>query len=502
MDNSENIQDIQSRPPRRNQKRKRSPKIKNTAQIQLNMNDETKEESYIPTNKTITMDKKKSLYRYFAVLAVCIGILVGLLTIGLNYITGQSACARAVISFQYKGIEDGVDPNGAAFDINKLKSRKVVEDALTASGAACDVTQICESIEIDGIIPADAIERIMFTAEMQLDNVSNQEKISDVSYYPSQYVVCLHKNPQMSGAQTEQLLNAILESYRNDFIDTYANTKVLTITENLIHYQNYDYADAMDVLETQISIMQNYVNAYRNQAPEFRSTNTGLSFGDISAALHTVSSTDIANLNAYIETHTLTKDLQQWRESCKYKIKHYNMMIEQNQLQLSNLLSVINKYQKDPVLIVSSQETTQELEQSNPFFDRLLAQRLELSANIASLNTKIDKLNTLLDAASNINRKNTQQEYDYADEKLSVLSDTIVKWADLTEQTVKEYYTTTLFSNAYKISAPAHYTAFGGIKSSAVKILVPVAALLFVVFTVRCADGLFCEFKKSKENKK
>lgn len=498
MDNSENNQVIQTINSHKGKTRKRRQKIRNYAQIQQNMNDETTEKQSAPIHNIA--DKRKSLYRYIWAIAVCIGLLVGLITIGVDYFTGQNACARAVINFQYKGIEDGVDPNGVAFDINKLKSPKVVEDALTTFGAAqYDVEEICASIEIDGIIPEDAVERIMSTAEMELDDVSNQEKITDVSYYPSQYVVYLRKNPQMSGAETKQLLNAILESYRNYFMDTYANTKVLTITGSLIDYKNYDYADAMDVLETQMDIMQNYVNEYRRQAPEFRSSSTGLSFGDISTALNTVSNTDITNLNAYIESHTLTKDIQLWREYCEYRIKRYNMLIEQNQQQLSNLLTVINNYQKDPVLIVSSQETTQELEQSNPFFDKLLTQRLELSANIASLNTKLNNIYTLLDTANNVNRTNTQQEYDYANQKLSSLTETIINWAELTEQTVKEYYTTTLFSNAYKISVPAQYTAIGGITTAAKKIILPVAAMLFVVFTVRCADGLFRELKRGKE---
>ena len=68
------------------------------------------------------MRKKKKLYKYILLVALCAGVLLGLVMVGVDYIVGQSSYARAVISFQYEGIEEGLDPNGAAFDINKIKN--------------------------------------------------------------------------------------------------------------------------------------------------------------------------------------------------------------------------------------------------------------------------------------------------------------------------------------------------------------------------------------------
>ena len=48
------------------------------------------------------------------------------------------------------------------------------------------------------------------------------------------------------------------------FLDTYANTEVLTVTSNLIDYKGYDYAEALDMLRTQIEIMMDYVSKLCN----------------------------------------------------------------------------------------------------------------------------------------------------------------------------------------------------------------------------------------------
>lgn len=475
----------------------------NDTRIYLQMDNDGNEEAQIDLfNIAVHMKKKKRLYQYILAVAVCMGALLGLVVVGVDYVAGKSSYARAVISFQYEGIEDGLDPNGAAFDVNKIKSPAVIEEALNALNITeYDVEEIRENIAIEGVIPEDAVERITVIKEMALEDVSNYEKILDVSYFPSQYIVYLYKDFGMSGSETALILNAILESYREYFLDTYANTEVLTVTGNLIDYTDYDYAEALDMLGTQIEIMQDYVTERREQAPEFRSSATGLSFGDIATALDTVDGIDMANLNSYIESHTLTKDRERQIEYYEYKIKKYNMSIAECQVQLSNVQSTIDKYQKDPVVIVSSQETTQQIEQTNEYYDRLLQQKLSLSERIAALNTDLNETYALLNAINSSSRKNTQDEYDYADEKMSSIAQTIANWAVLTEETTQEYYTTTLFSNAYRIGVPAQYSAAGGLLSVVKKMALCVAGMAFAVLAVWCMDGLFTEIRHMRKNR-
>ena len=474
----------------------------NDTKIYLHMDNNDDEAQIDLFNIAGHMRKKKKLYKYILLVALCAGVLLGLVMVGVDYSVGQSSYARAVISFQYEGIEEGLDPNGAAFDINKIKSPAVIEDALNSLNITeYSAEEVRENIAIEGVLPEDAVERITVIKEMALEDVSNYEKILDVSYFPSQYIVYFYNELGMSGTQSTQVLNAILESYRTYFLDTYANTEVLTVTSNLIDYKGYDYAEALDMLRTQIEIMMDYVSERREQAPEFRSADTGLSFGDISTALETVNGVDLAKLSSYIESHTLTKDKNRQKEYYEYKIKKYNMEIAECQVQLNNVQSVIDRYQKDPVVIVSSQETTQQIEQTNEYYDELLQQKLNISNRIAELNTDLNETYVLLNAINSSTIKNEQSEFDYADQTMDSIAQTIADWADLTEETTEEYYTTTLFSNAYKIGVPAQYSAAGGLMAIAKKIVIAVAAMIFVVVVVWCMDGLFCELRQIRKNK-
>lgn len=440
------------------------------------------------------MAKRKRTYRYLMAIAVFIGVLIGLLVTGVKYITGKSACAQAVITFQYDGIEEGLDPNGAAFDINKLKAPVVIESALESLGNTdISVEDVRQNIVIEGVIPEDAVDRITVIKQMALEDATNYEKILDVSYFPSQYVVSFYKDWKMSGTETTEILNAVLESYREWFLDTYTNTAVLTVTGNMINYQNYDYAEAVDIIKSQVEIMQNYVAERLKDAPDFRSANTGLSFGDIQTSLNTIESIDLAKLVSYVENNNLTKDKQRLIEYYNYNIKEYTMNISELQSQLSTVQTTIDGYVKDPVVIVSSQESTQEITQKDEYYDSLLEKKIDLSNQISQINTKLNKTYTLLNNLQSMGAQSGQKQQERADAMLESITATLSDWTARIENTTEEYYTTTQFSNAYKISVPAQYQAAGGLVATCKTLGICVAAMLLLVLLFWGMDGLRME---------
>lgn len=478
---------------------------KDSARIFLQVENPEDEENQIDVlNVVAAMGKRKKLYYYFLILAVCLGICVGLLITGVQYLTGKNSYASAVVSFHYQGIEDGLDPNGASFDINKIKSPAVIDAALTSLGITDMSTEdIRQNIVIEGVIPEDAIERITVINQMAEKDATSFEKILDVNYFPSQYVVYLYRNRHLSSSETTEVLNAILDSYRDYFMDTYANTEVLTVTSNLINYEEYDYLEAIDMLQSQIDIMLSYVSERRDQAPDFRSSTTGLAFGDIETSLRAVEDIELSSLASYVENLTLTKDKERMQEYFDYKIRKYNMELSELQTQLATVENTISTYVKDPVVIVSSQESTQEITQKNEYYDKLIEQKLSLNKQIASVNTKLNETYSMLKRMNEVTSKNTQEQFDYADSLLQKVGTTISEWVTLTEDTTEEYYSTTLFSNAYKIAVPAKYHALGGIVGLVKMPMVCVAVSVFIVIASWCVDGLRIELiAMRKRNKK
>ena len=89
----------------------------------------------------------KQLKRFFA-LWIVLAIIAGLAVFSLSALKTFSSSnpAQAIISFTYDGIEQGLDPKkGGKFDIETVKSPKVIEMALTEMGIDLEMLESVRS---------------------------------------------------------------------------------------------------------------------------------------------------------------------------------------------------------------------------------------------------------------------------------------------------------------------------------------------------------------------
>ena len=71
------------------------------------------------------------------------------------------------------------------------------------------------------------------------------------------------------------------------------------------------------------------------------------------------------------------------------------------------------------------------------------------NSNNTELNTDLNETYVLLNAINSSTIKNEQSEFDYADQTMDSIAQTIADWADLTEETTEEYYTTCCLLRTY-----------------------------------------------------
>ncbi|SFC10883.1 hypothetical protein [Butyrivibrio sp. YAB3001] len=475
--------------------------------FQLNQKHETSSEIDL-INVFEYMGKKKKLVAYLLILAILIGISGGILYSGFEHISGKGSYARAMITFQFDGIEKGLDPNGAAFDVSLLKSPYVIESALSGMGIdERNIETVRKNINIVGVIPEDAVERITVINKMAEKDTDNYEKLLDVSYFPSQYVVYLYDDGTFKNNELSQILNGVLSSYKQYFLDTYANAEALTVTSNLLSGDDYDYGESIDLVKTQISIMLSYVEEKMKEAPDFRASSTGLSFEDIVTALNFVKSVDVSRLSSFVESNSLTKDKSRQVEYYEYRIRTASNEISELETQLETVSNIISSYEKDPVVVVSGSDSTLQYGEKNEYYDQLVSKKISLNQQIAEKNTGLNEYYLLLNNLNAVAQSNVQADYEYADSLLARLNTTIANWVALVEETTEEYYTTTLFSNAVKVAVPAQYFVDGGIMHIAKNVAIPSAILVLIVLIWWFFNGVKAEIvnmriKEERNNKR
>ncbi len=431
------------------------------------------------------MGKKKRLIAYLLVLAILVGSTLGVAYSGFEHLLGKGSYARAMITFQFDGIEKGLDPNGASFDATMIKSPYVIQKALSSLDIdESYIETVRQNVEIEGVIPEDAVERMSVINKMTegtSGNASYYEKLLDIQYFPSQYLIYLYDDGTFSSKELTQILDALLDSYKQYFLETYANTSALTVTANLLNSGDYDYSESVDLVQTQIDIMLSYVNQRKADAPEFRSSQTGLSFGDISTALNFVKTSDIARLSSFVENTSLTKDKEKQVVYYEYLIRETSDKISELQTQLETVNNAIANYEKDPVIVVSNSDSSMEYGEKNEYYDTLVNSRIDITSSIANYNTRLNKYYLLSEQLEQASSGAFQQDFEYADNLINGLNETLASWVELIETTTEEYYSTTLFSNAVKISVPAQFFVDGGIKHIVKNMAIPSAGFVVVV---------------------
>ncbi len=446
------------------------------------------------------MGKKKRLIAYLLVLAILVGFTIGALYSGFEHISGKGSYARAMITFQFDGIESGLDPNGADFDVNLIKSPYVIQSALLAKGYdESYVEKVRENLSIEGVIPKDALERITIINKMAQRDPKYYEQILDVSYFPSEYVLHLYDDGTFSSKELPKILDGIIDSYKQYFMETYANAEVLSVTLNLLNGDDYDYGESIDLVTTQMNIMLSYVRERMKESSDFRASSTGLSFQDIVTSLEFVKTVDINRLSSYVQSKSLTKDRFRQQEYYEYMIRNCSNRISELQTRLDSLANTISSYEKDPVVIVSSSDSTLEYGEKNEYYDSLITEQQTLTREIAQTNTNLNQYYLLLSQLSDTESSANQEAYDYADSLLNKINSKISSWVGLIEETTQEYYATTRFSNAVKKTVSAQYVVDGGAIHIIKNLVIPAAILVVLVLMWWCCRGVKEELLAARE---
>ncbi len=467
-------------PKRDNQKEKGQ----RTVILQVEQNSREDEAVIDLLNIAGYMKQKWKFYAYLLVVAVCIGFIIAVASQGIQGIFGDKSYAAAVINFSFDGIDEGKDPSGGLFDVTKLKSTVVINEALEELGwDDKDVKEIRSNISIEGVIPDSVKQQIAVINTVAEDAAEYYTTIEDLNYFPSQYTVTLRRCKGMDGNETKELLDAILISYRKYFMDSYAGMTALGFATEVLDVKTYDYMQASDMIGNEIDVIEDYVEAKAEEAPNFRANSTGLSFSDLASSIATVRRLDLNNFISFVQTNNLTRDAGVQIDYYNYQIKQYNLDIQELQAQRANVEKTIESYEKNPVIVMSNQETVTETTQTDEYYNGLLQEKLDLNKQISEINTSLNEAYDMVNALNASEQSLNEEDYIYADSLLDNLVATVESWGKLVQETTQEYFEAELYASAYRISIPAQYSAMGGLGELVKKMILfgGGAALLVVI---------------------
>lgn len=469
----------------------------------------------------------KGLKKYFLTwLIVAVIAFVSVAGIKTINVIRHKTPIEALIGFNYNGIEKGVDPAGHTFDINSVKNVQVISDALVENDVNIEKADaIRNAITFEGVIPADAIDKITTYKSVYQNSQNGQlaaaQAMLDVTYYPTQFKVKFdYGSTGLSKSKAIQVFNSMLNNYRDYFFEQYGYNQALGQSLSAVSYTDYDYSEAVDLFRVNLNALSDYVTTIsRSDSSHFRSKSTGVAeeegltgytFDDISQSIDAVKRIDLARISSYVTVNNVTKDKTATIAYYQYNIDELTRDQNAYTERLANLKTAIDSYKKDTVLVMSGVDgSSQELSQSSEQYDKLVERYDNVATQLANVKQEIGMYTQRKEGLEK-GKEGTPEMAQYTDEELAKLNDKINRLIDITRIASEQYYETEEFANAYNVLVPALNSTKDTIKSVAKSSVLPgviAEALILViyiaaafVFAIKRENGKKCETAAALED--
>lgn len=423
-------------------------------------NEEEDKDDIIISLPTIFKKLKKYFLIWLVVAAIVFVAVFGGTTIKTMH---RKPVITALVSFTHEGIEKGLDPNGMDFNKDTIKNPVVIESALTSLNLPLDqLDDIRNSIEIEGLIPADAMNKILTYKNVyenaNSNNLQAAQSMLDVQIFPTKFQITFnYAETNLSRKTAVQVLNTMLEEYKGYFFDMYGYNESLGSSVNALDISSYDYSEGIEVLKTSLNTLSKYLKQLSNDdTTRFRSSITGYTFDDLYQAVETVKSIDLDKVSSFVTVNNLTKDKNTAIAYYEYRINELSRRKTSLEEQLSSVKDSINAYEKDQIIIFGNgtDSTDTQSTKTSQQYDNMIKEKLDITNELATTKQNInfyrERLTALQKSSSNSkeNIKQVDKQLDDVNTKVSQLIENIKLTAD-------DYYENVTFQNAYNILTPA-----------------------------------------------
>ena len=464
----------------------------------------------------------KNLRRFFA-LWLSATIFASILALVATSLAKQDSYKKMVslVSFTYDGVEKGLDPKGNEFNINTLKSPQIIEKTLNELGLDSKMLEdIRKNISFESIKPKDALEKLtayknIFDANTN-NSISAIDKILDTnnSTFPTQYKVYFDYAPTgLSSTQAAAVLNTMLEGYSEYFSEAYGYNKSLGSSLTALDYKDYDYAEAIDVFDSTLMKLSNYVKqvATTEDAARFRSSETGFTFADLNETISTVRKIDLDRISSFVTVNTISKDKNSLLTYYMFRVEELE---RQRNICTDNLASVnasIANYEKNTIMMFGTSENENmniSASRATEEYDRLFEQKQIIQEELSTATQNISLYNKRIERLNSSTSVNSSAKKAKVEEDLEKLNSQIENLIDLVNKTTDDYYETVVFSKAYNILVPANSTygsaTRNAIKDAAMPIVIADAIIFVIYFAIAVILSCIEEYAKTheSENKK
>ncbi|MBO5505847.1 MAG: diguanylate cyclase [Clostridia bacterium] len=282
--------------------------------------------------------KKFQVLRYLKKLLPLIIAFCLLATYGIYFKLSKSNTyiASEVIHYNDEQAEKGLAPTGDKLDVNEIKSSAVM-------------SKVVDKMGLTGVYSVDSlISRINITPIEDKDKVAQKEAMleegEEYIYEPSTFIVSFAASSGEGPEFARTILDETLDVYFERFSQKYVNVAHANNTIENLNENDYDYIEMMELIDTSIDSTLTTLYQRMDQNNYYRSTETGVSFGDLANEFNYLRQVKVSELFSKIYKYQITKDKPVLISDYTTRIDNNNISNTKEESMVEDIVTIIDSY--------------------------------------------------------------------------------------------------------------------------------------------------------------
>jgi len=282
--------------------------------------------------------KNFQIIRYLKKLLPLIVVFCILATYGiyLKLSASNTYIASEVIHYNDEQAEKGLAPTGDKLDVNEIKSSAVL-------------SKVVDKLGLTGIYSVDSlISRINITPIEDKDKVAQKdaklEEGEEYIYKPSTYIISFAATSGEGADFARTILDETLDVYFERFSQKYVNMAHANNTIENLDKNEYDFIEMMELIDTSIENTLTTLYQRMEQNNYYRSTETGVSFGDLVDDFNYLRQVKVSSLFSKIYKFQITKNKPVLISDYTTRIDNNNISNAKDESIVEDVVTVIDAY--------------------------------------------------------------------------------------------------------------------------------------------------------------
>ncbi|MDT8337156.1 MAG: hypothetical protein RQ856_04930 [Candidatus Izemoplasmatales bacterium] len=311
-------------------------------------------------------------WKWVLIIITFIGLFVSVFA---GYLVNKSDVQVAtVVELQWDGISLGEYPDGQRFDYGTALDGPVYGNVIDKLALDMSVDELKSSIRITPIVPNDVQEII----------INSLEKGENYSYYPTSFTFSLDFSAlSITEANAKNILTELVDGFRTEFERKYVQrTVILDYTE--VSLDEYDYIEAYEILNSQVTLINNAINNVMPSGNEFVSSTLGIGFNDILVRTSVLRTIELNNMESRINNYLLSKDKDLLVTIYQYRVEQFELSLAKEEDVESGLQTLIDNYVgSTSTIIIPGLDSGYNLD-TDPYLNTLYANLVATKTKIAT----------------------------------------------------------------------------------------------------------------------